>query len=395
MSAGPQSSLNPEPAPTDTKSEPGSKKYWWAAAIAVPVLVALIGVLPSLLKKGSPGTQGINISNDSHDVNFQQINVIEREYAQKTGQPLPPDLRQQIEQALQFMKQNRYEEGIPLLREAAQKAAVPSVLADLGHALAVTGKSTEAQTLFSQAAAVDPSNQQVTQGRQFLAKLTGNNTILNAAEIPMQTAIAATLLDNDTDFYKFTAPSGPRDHLRVRLQNRSPSLGLELGVKDADKAPIGETSGAIAADITYEFAANSGATHYLQVSPHYSGGGAYILTVEPTHSFDAFEPNDTILTAREISTGATIEANIMDDHDTDFYRFRARGSKTSIVVENRSQTLGIELAVTDADKAPVGGQSGAIAANVRFEFGSKPGAIYHLQISPHYSPGGKYALTIQ
>ncbi len=385
MNGGPQSSPSPESASP-------AKKYWWAAAVAVPLLVAVIGIIPSFKEKKAGG---VNINQDSHNLNFQQITVIEGEYRQKTGQPLPPEVQQKIEQALQLLKQERYEEGIPLLRAASEKAAVPSVLADLGHALAITGKSTEAESAYSQAAVADPTNQQVKEGRQFLAKLSGNNTIFTAAEIAMQTPVAATLLDGGTNFFKFTAPPGPRDHLRVRLENRSPSLGLYVGVKDAEKAPIGETSGAIAANLAYEFSATPSAIHYLQVSPHYSGGGAYTLTVEPTHSFDAFEPNDTILTAKDISAGATIEANIMDDHDTDFYRFRARGAKTLIVVENRSTTLGITLNVTDADKAPVGSQSGSIAANVRLEFDSKPDSTYQIQISPHYSPeGGKYAVTI-
>jgi hypothetical protein len=377
--------MNPEPAPA-------ARQYWWAAAIAVPLLVAVIGIVPSLRKKDAPA---ININQDSHNLSFQQVNVIAGEYRQKTGQALAPEVQQQIEQALLLVKQERYEDGIPLLRAASEKAAVPSVLADLGHALALAGKSTEAASVYNQAAAADPSNQQVKEGRQFLAKLTGNNTIFNAAEIPVQKPVAAMLPDGGTNFFKFTAPSGPREHLRVRLENRSPSMAFHLGVKDADKAPIGETTSAAAANLVYEFSATPGSTNYLQVSPHYTGGGGYTLTVEPTHSFDAFEPNDTILTAKDIPTGSAVEANIMDDRDTDFYRFHARGAKTAVVVENRSPTLGISLVVTDADKAPVGEQSGAIAANVRYEFDSKPGSIYHIQISPHYSQGGKYAVTIQ
>ncbi len=141
--------------------------------------------------------------------------------------------------------------------------------------------------------------------------------------------------------------------------------------------------------------ATPGAIYYLQLSPYYSGGGAYTLKVEPTHSFDAYEPNDTILTARDISVGKAIEANIMDGLDTDFYRFRALGTKTTIVVENKSTTLGIALVVTNADKAPLGGQNGPVAANVHYQFDSTPGSTYQVQISPYYSGGGKYALTIQ
>jgi hypothetical protein len=276
------------------------------------------------------------------------------------------------------------------------KRPVPSVFTDLGHALALTGKSTEAQSYYTQAAAADPSNQQVTEGRQFLSDLTGNSTILTAAEIPVGSAVLATLPDGGTHFFKFTAPSGPRDHLRIHLQNRSAGLGLFLAVKDADKAPIGEKTGAVAADITYEFPATPSATHYMEVSPYYSGGGAYSLIVEPTRSFDSYEPNDTILTAKDIPTERRIEANIMDQSDTDFYRFRTNGAKTVIAVDNQSSTLGISLAVFDENKAPVGGGSnGSVAANVRFEFGSAPGGTYYLQISPYYSQGGKYAFTIR
>jgi hypothetical protein len=37
----------------------------------------------------------------------------------------------------------------------------------------------------------------------------------------------------------------------------------------------------------------------------------------------------------------------------------------------------------------------ATAANVRYGFDSVPGGTYYLHILPNYSPGGKYAFTIQ
>jgi len=392
MSAGQQPSLNPEPAPESTKAPPvnAAAKYWWAAAIAVPLLVALIGIIPKLRKEPSP------ISIDSHDqLNFQPVTVIEKEYSQKTGQPLPPDVRQQLEEALDLVKRKQYEKSIPLLRAVADKAQVPSVQMDLANALAISGKSAEAENLYAKVAAVDPSNRPVKEGRQFLAKLTQNNTIFDATEIPIETEVQATMPDNGTQFFKFNAPPGPRDLLRVSLQNRSSTMALSLAVKNADKAPVGSGSvGAAAANVSYEFSATPGTTHYLQVSP-YTGGGPYSVIVKPTHSFDAFEPNDTILEAKDIPVGSPIEANIMDGNDTDFYRFRARADKTLIVVENRSQTLAISLAVANEDKAPMGGPpNGAAAANVRYEFNSKAGGTYYLQVSPYYS-AGKYVLTVQ
>ncbi len=238
MAEGPQPALTPEPVPAKPGNGPAeaSKKYWWAAAIAVPVLVAAINIVPSLLKKESP-TANIDAHSDSHDLKFQQINIVEREYTQKTDQPLPVDLRQQIEQASQLIDQKQHDGGIPLLRMVAEKAPVPSALTNLGNALALTGKVAEAQARFTQATAADPSNQQAAGVRQFLAKLTTNNTILTAAEIPIGKPVAAILLDGGANFFKFTAPSGPRDYLRVRQQNRSTSLGLALAVKNPDKSP--------------------------------------------------------------------------------------------------------------------------------------------------------------
>jgi hypothetical protein len=59
-----------------------AKRYWWAAAVAVPVLVATIAIVPSFLKKDSPS---VKITQDSHDLNFQPVTVIEREYQEKNG----------------------------------------------------------------------------------------------------------------------------------------------------------------------------------------------------------------------------------------------------------------------------------------------------------------------
>jgi hypothetical protein len=149
MDAGTQPGSDAKPtaaAPPDS-----AKKYWWAAAVAVPVVVAAIGIVPSLVKKESAG---VNIQSDSHNVTFQQINVIEQEYQSKTGQRLPDDVRQQIQQALQLIADKRYAEGVPLLRAASERAPVASVLTDLGHALTLSGNSSEARRAYDRASAM-------------------------------------------------------------------------------------------------------------------------------------------------------------------------------------------------------------------------------------------------
>jgi hypothetical protein len=202
------------------------------------------------------------------------------------------------------------------------------------------------------------------------------------------------LLEQDVDFFKFTAPAGPRDYMRLRITNTS-RVAVHVQVFNPDKAPIGNADGEESADVTYEFPVVPGGTHFIEVRPRFAQGGAYSLVVSPTRSFDAFEENDSILTAKEIGVGRAIDANVMDTKDTDFYKFQARGATTVVALENASDSLAAALSVTDSDKAPVGQASGEEAANVRYSFESKPGSTYHVQVSARYSRGGKYSLVVQ
>ena len=89
------------------------RKYWWVVAVAVPVLVALIAIVPGLLRSssgsaggaGSTTTTTTTITGDNNTVNFDysthntfvtNVNVIAREYELQTGRPLSDDLRAQI-----------------------------------------------------------------------------------------------------------------------------------------------------------------------------------------------------------------------------------------------------------------------------------------------------------
>jgi hypothetical protein len=51
--------------------------------------------------------------------------------------------------------------------------------------------------------------------------------------------------------------------------------------------------------------------------------------------------------------------------------------------------------VFDAQKAKVDQKQSSDAADVQYELNATAGATYYLQVSPFYSTGGKYALTIQ
>ncbi len=124
------------------------RKYWWVVAVAVPVAVALIAVLPGLFKPSGPGG-GTNttINGNNNTVNFDystnntfvtNVKVIAREFELQTGRPLSDDLRQQIESAVKAAMQNNHTESIRLLEQVAQAAPVPSIYHNLGVEYAKT-----------------------------------------------------------------------------------------------------------------------------------------------------------------------------------------------------------------------------------------------------------------
>jgi len=124
------------------------RKYWWVVAVAVPVVVALIAIIPGLFKpSGSGGGTSTTITGDYNTVNFDysthntfvtNVNVIAREYELQTGRPLSDDLRRQIEAAVSAAMQNNHAESIRLLEQVAQAAPVPAIYHNLGVEYAKT-----------------------------------------------------------------------------------------------------------------------------------------------------------------------------------------------------------------------------------------------------------------
>lgn len=130
------------------KDERVPRKYWWVVAVAVPVAIALISIVPGLFKpSGSGGGTSTTITGDNNTVNFDysthntfvtNVNVIAREYELQTGRPLGDDLRRQIESAVNAAMQNNPTESIRLLEQVAQAAPVPAIYHNLGVEYAKT-----------------------------------------------------------------------------------------------------------------------------------------------------------------------------------------------------------------------------------------------------------------
>ena len=118
------------------------RKYWWVAVV-VPVIVALIAIVPGLLKPSAGSEAGTNtvITGNGNTVNFDysthntlvtNVNVIAREFELQTGRPLGDDLRRQIEAAVNAAMQSNPSESIRLLEQVAQAAPVPAIYNNLG-----------------------------------------------------------------------------------------------------------------------------------------------------------------------------------------------------------------------------------------------------------------------
>ena len=125
------------------------RKYWWVAVVAVPVVLAIIAILPRLLESpgGASGGTNTTISGNNNTVSFDysthntfvtNVNVIAREYELLTGRPLSGDLRQQVEAALAAAMQSNHAESFRLFEKVAEGAPVPAVYNNLGVEYAKT-----------------------------------------------------------------------------------------------------------------------------------------------------------------------------------------------------------------------------------------------------------------
>jgi hypothetical protein len=140
------------------KDEKIPRKYWWVVAVAVPVAVAVISIIPSLFKpSGSGGGPSANITGNNNTVNFDysthntfvtNVNVIAREYELQTGRPLSDDLRRQIESAVNAATENNHAESIRLLEQVVQAAPVPAIYHNLGVEYAKTQNADASRQAF-------------------------------------------------------------------------------------------------------------------------------------------------------------------------------------------------------------------------------------------------------
>ncbi len=339
--------------------------------------------------------------------------VLRQEFLRFQGKPLSdPIIEQDFDRASDLMNQGEYSSSTILLETVAKSAQLPVVYNDLGVLYVKLDDGAKAVGAFRDALARDSEYPPV---RQNLARfklgnsadpvtreVEPNSTDRIANVISLGKSVDAEIASDidDVDYFRVTSPPAPRDLLLVELANRSQTLAPRLRIYDADGRPLdwSKESQDPGASLREVIAPPPNTTLLLRVEGINTTAGAYSLTVSPMKAFDAFEPNDDILSATRIDLGQTVEANIMDGDDTDYYSFRGSESgAVTITIQNRSKTLVPALTTFTPEMANNGfGPTLSVpGSNLHFSMKVEPGKTYYIQVWPRSKTAGNYSLTIK
>jgi hypothetical protein len=390
------------PAPAAPAQTGKIDYYKWAAGIALPIILAMIAWLKP------PGGE-IKLPNNTTVVT--SISIIENQFQAATGQPLQdPALKAQIEAAVNLAKAGQYEASRQIFSKLAASVPVPAVFNNLGALSSQQGDAAAAREAYQQALAIDPDFKAARQNLNALTsaakpdnrpirdrELEPNNDPAHANVLPLGTAVAAEITPNDIDYFRITAPGPPRDSLKVSVRNTSTTLMPMISLYDANKNRFFEdgpfTGGA---DYAASMTAPPGEVRYIAIWGRNGSTGTYVLTAEPQHAYDRYEPNDTILQATPIGTNQNIEANIMDNQDVDFYKVQAASNKLTAHVSNKSTSLIPMITLYDGQKNSIT-ENGSFTGGGDFELScdATAGQTYFVAIWGRNNSAGAYALIVK
>jgi tetratricopeptide (TPR) repeat protein len=423
----------------------------WQVLVLVPLVVAIVPLVNTLLRKERPERHDlVQINNFSERMFVANVSLILQQYQTKTGQALnDPDLKNKIENAGRLSAGDNFAAAASILSEVAQSVPVAAVYNNLGVALANGNDLDRAEQAFHDALRADPDykaawvNLGLVQQKEdklddalgsflkapdFAArqiKAIGEELKPKpAAPSPDQTAATQAIAANgnghdilhprpiavgverqDTsagkpNYFRFVAPPKYRDLVVVSITNRSTTFAPSLTLFNADKSNFGanQFNYTAGANLEYTFAAQPSCTYYVSVDAITGTGGDYTLLVKPLKAYDRYEPNDDIMHSSAIDLGRPIEANIMDRDDLDYYRFRSPASARNIEVSvaNRPTTLSPLLNVFDEDRSNISGNqyNPTNGGCVRYTFTAQPNQTYYVAVKS-WDGFGDYTLTLQ
>jgi hypothetical protein len=305
-----------------------------------------------------------------------------------------------------------YSNAVILLESISKQAAVPVVFNDLGVLYTKLKDGAHAMKAFRDALARNHEYQPVRANLKNMnrsdaadpgtSEVEPNNTNDQANAVwldrPVQAAISPSI--GDVDCFWFTTPRPPRDRIAIQILNHSISLIPRLRVFDSDgKVLTGLKEAQAPGDsVRFDFSPPPNTLYYVQVDGASGSSGAYVLSVSPLGAFDVYEPNDDILSATRFTLGQTIEANIMDAADTDFFSFSspvAAALTIDIVSKNSTLVPGLSTFAPDLRHIGFGPDVKQPGGSLHHVMNVEANQTYYVQVWAKGDSAGAYTLTIK
>jgi hypothetical protein len=378
-------------------------RYWWVVPLAV-FLAAAVGIWhwimsPSLNRVPLPGY-------------IAESARLEEEYRLFTGKPLDPAPLRQFDQATKLMLAGSYANAAITLDGVSKEVPVPAVFNDLGLLYMKIDDAPHALRAFRDALARNHDYPPVRANLKSLnlgeavdpgaAELEPNNSNAQANAVWLDTPVQATITPSigDVDCFWFTTARPPRDRVAIEIVNRSATLiprlrlydeggNLVTGLKEAPGPGM---------PLRLDFSPPPNTLYYVQVEGASGTGGDYTLTVSALRAFDVYEPNDTIVTATQIALGHTIDANIMDPDDIDFYSFLspvAAAVNIDLVGGSGTLVLGLGAFAPDLRSTGFAPDAKGPEAPVHYQMQLEANQLYYVQVFSRDNTAGPYSLTVK
>jgi len=378
-------------------------------------------VLPALLVLGIAGAGWLWVSNrrpsSARDLPgyVPSSEVLRQEFGQYTGKKLSDDrVVRDFEYATAMMRSGDYHGAVTQLESATKDASLPVVFNNLGVLYVKLGDRARAVNAFREALSRDAAYRPVRENMDRLqgftaneadpvtAEIEPNGTLRSANLIATGKSVEAEIASNieDADWYRVATPPAPRDLVVIDITNRSNTLRPGLNIYNSDGRLIQGSRSDVqpGQSVAERLSPAPNVILHLEIFGAGHTSGSYVLTVRPQHAFDSYEPNDDLYSASKIEVGRTIDGNIMDGEDTDYYSFVSpRSGEVEIDLQNRGPTLlaGVATYSQDMKQTGFGPDVDDPGGSLRHKIKVEKGATYFVQVWSRASTAGQYSLTIR
>ncbi len=343
----------------------------------------------------------------------EDVATLQSEYEQYRGRPMNDrGLQRQFERAAAWADRGDFNQAATLLETLSKQAALPVIFNDLGVIYEQLHDPRHAAYAFQQALAKDPAypparanlerfpeiRSQVADAAATEAEPNDGPHLANPLNLdqPMEAEVKDV---SDADYFTFTTPAPPRDRFEISIVNRSQTLAPHLRIFDSNQMLLssakethqpGESTKML-------FSPEPNSTYFVNISGENDTVGAYTLRVKPLKAFDHFEPNDQIFDAHKISLGETLDANVMDGKDTDYYSFDSpKTGSVTIDVANRSAQLIPAITTFNPDLQPhIFAPTLSPGESLHHTIQVQQGQTYYIEVSSQANTYGDYSLIVR